>query len=252
MAAPIYQQLRSTSAGTHPAGLEPGQIAFNLADSAMYLGNGGNASQLATGAAAVPAPAAGKGWIQFRLKASDIAAALLGGTTPSVLADSRSFAVPVVPTAGQILSWDATANAGKGAYVPKAPGAVKVMSLTKTQADAGGPGTVTQAIVKALVTATKITAVGDLRAGDQVIVTDDASAGTLVAAGAYVYDGALFVALPSGGGATLMSQLTNVTVAPAAIAAANVAGVLVRDTSVANETHAGAWRVTTVLDGGTF
>ena len=52
--------------------------------------------------------------------------------------------------------------------------------------------------------------------------------------------------------ATLMSQLTNVAVAPVAVAAANIAGVLVRDSSVATETSPGAWKVTTILDAGTF
>ena len=252
MATPTFQQLRSASAGTHPPSLAPGQLAINTADNALYWGNGSNVGQLADGTNTLIAPPAGQGWIQFKLKAADLATAMTSGTTPAVVADSRGFAAPAVPAAGQILTWDPAANGGKGGYVPKTPGSVKVLSLTKTQADAGGPGSVTQAIVKALTTATAITGAGDLHAGDQAIVSDDKSAGILVAAGAYVWNGTAWLGLPSGGGATLMSQLTNVAVAPVAVTAANIAGVLVRDSSVANETAPGAWKVTTILDAGTF
>lgn len=249
MATPPFQQLRSASAGTHPPSLEPGQIAFNLADSAMYLGNGGNANQLADAAAtAPPAPPAGKGWIQFKLKIADIAAALLAGTAPLVVADSRSLGTPVAPTAGQLLTWDDTVKA----YLPKTPGAVKVLSLTKTAANAGTDATATLALVAALTSGGKITASADLHAGDQVIVTDDGSADRVAAPGGYVWDGAAFIGLPSGGGAKVVSDLLNVTVAPVPVAAADVGGFLVRDMSVAAETDPGAWKVTTAIDMGIY
>ena len=252
--AVVFQQLRSSSANTPPGDLEPGQLAFNLADSKGYIGNGTNANTKADGSAGTPAPTAGKGWIEFNLKASDIAARLTGGATPSLVSDSRSFAAPVVPTAGQILTWNAAANGGAGGYVPSTPGKTAVYSVANDLAALNSGGTLTADVVAGLIAGTTVTAKTDLHAGDVAIITDStrADASTNVGPGAYIYDGPNFLKQPNGGGASNLGDMLNVNTAASAVTGANQAGFLVRDSSVATETSAGAYKVTTALDAGTY
>lgn len=253
--AVVFQQLRSSSANTPPGDLEPGQLAFNLADSKGYIGNGTNTKTKADGSAGTPGPTAGKGWIEFSLKATDIAALLAGGATPSLVSDSRSFAAPVTPTAGQFLSWSAAANGGAGGYIPVTPGKTAVYSVANDLAalNSGG-GSATADLVAGLISGTTVTAKTDLHAGDTVVITDSGNtdASTNVAPGSYIYDGTNFVALPSGGGAANLGDLLNVNTATSAVAGTNQAGFLVRDSSVGTETSAGAYKVTTALDAGTY
>ena len=253
--AAVFQQLRSSSANTPPGDLEPGQLAFNLADSKGYIGNGTNAKTKADGSAGTPSPTAGKGWIEFNLKASDIAALLTSGATPSLVPDSRSFTAPVTPTAGQVLTWNATANGGAGGYVPVTPGATAVYSLANDLAalNSGG-GNTTADLVAGLIAGTTVTVKTDLHAGDTVVVTDskNADASANVAPGSYIYDGTNFVALPSGGGASNLGDLLNVNTAASAVTGANQTGFLVRDSSVATETSPGAYKITTAIDAGTY
>ena len=253
--AAVFQQLRSSSANTPPGDLEPGQLAFNLADSKGYIGNGTNAKTKADGSAGTPSPTAGKGWIEFNLKASDIAALLTGGATPSLVSDSRSFTAPVVPTAGQVLTWNVTANGGAGGYVPATPGKTAVYSVANDLASLNSGGSLTADMVAGLIAGTAVTAKTDLHAGDAVIVTDsgnkDASAN--IGPGSYLYDGTNFLKQPGGGGgASNLGDLLNVNTATSAVSSTNQVGFLVRDGSVGTETSPGAYKVTTSIDAGTY
>lgn len=251
----VLQQLRNSGAGTKPGDLEPGQLAFNLSDSKGYLGNGTNAKTLVDGSSASPAPTVGKGWLEFSLKAADIAAVLTAGATPSTVKDSRTFAVPIVPSAGQILAWDATANGGAGGYVPKTPGKTAVYSIANDLAALNASsGNVTGDLVAGLIAGTAVTAKTDLHAGDIAIVTDStkADASANVGPGTYIYDGTSFHKEPGGSGASNLGDLLNVNTATAAVAAANQAGFLVRDSSVATETNPGAYKVVSVFDCGEY
>ena len=253
--AVVFQQLRSSSANTPPSDLEPGQLAFNLADSKGYIGNGTNIKTKADGSAGTPSPTAGKGWIEFNLKASDVAALLTGGATPAAIADSRSFTAPAVPTAGQVLTWNAAANGGAGGYVPSTPGKTAVYSVANDLAalNSGG-GNLTADMVAGLIAGTTVTAKTDFHAGDVAIITDSthADASTNVGPGAYIYDGTNFLKEPGGGGASNLGDLLNVNTAASAVTGTNQAGFLVRDASVATETSPGAYKVTTALDAGTY
>ena len=250
----VFQQLRSSSANTPPGDLEPGQLAFNLADSKGYIGNGTNIKTKADGSAGTPGPTAGKGWIEFSLKASDITALMAGGATPSLVSDSRSFTAPVVPTAGQILTWNTAANGGAGGYIPATPGKTAVYSIANDLAALNSGGNLTADMVAGLVAGTTVTAKTDLHAGDVAIITDStrADASTNVGPGAYIYDGTNFLKQPSGGGASNLGDLLNVNTATSAVSGANQAGFLVRDGSVGTETDPGAYKVTTALDAGTY
>lgn len=250
-----FQQLRNSGAGVKPGDLEPGQLAFNLSDSKGYLGNGTNAKTLADGSAGTPVPTAGKGWIEFSLKAGDISDLLTKGTTPAVLKDSRSFATAKTPTAGQVLTWDAAADGGAGGYVPTTPGKTAVYSVANSAAALNASsGSTTGDLVAGLIAGTTITAKGDLHAGDIAIVTDSGSAdaSSNVGPGTYIYDGTTFHLEPSGGGASNLGDLLNVNTAAATVTAANQNGLLMRDGAVATETSAGAYKLITAIDCGTY
>ena len=243
------QQLRSSSAGTKPGDLEAGQLAFNLADSKGYLGNGTSLKTAADGS--TTAANAGKGWIEFDLKATNIASLI----SSQFLTNPATWTVPAVASAGQVLTWDAAANSGAGGYTPKTPGSVDVYSIANDAAALNASsGNATGDLVAGLVAATSITAKTDLSAGDLVVVTDsgnvDASGNVTV--GSYIYDGTNFIAMPSGGHLSYLNDLLNVNTATATVAAANQAGVLVRDSSVATETSPNAYKLVTTLDLGTY
>jgi hypothetical protein len=250
-----FQQLRNSGAGVKPGDLEPGQLAFNLSDSKGYLGNGTNAKTLADGSTGSPAPTAGKGWLEFSLKAGDIADLLTKGAAPAVVKDSRAFGTAKTPSAGQVLTWDAAADGGAGGYVPTTPGTTAVYSVANNSAALNASsGSTTGDLVAGLIAGTSITAKGDLHAGDIAIVTDSGSAdaSSSVGPGTYIYDGTSFHKGPSGGGASNLGDLLNVNTAAGTVAAANQNGLIVRDGSVATETNAGAYKLITVIDCGTY
>lgn len=247
----LQQQLRSTSAAAKPGDLEPGQLAYNLADSLGYLGNGTNTRTDVTGSAVLPAPTPGKGWVEFPLRISTIADGLKANflPAPSALTPPAS-----APTAGQVLTWDATANGGTGAYIPKTPGTVAVYSIANNDANIGTAGTTTSDLNAGLIATGRITAAGDLHAGDSCIVTDSGSpdTSTHVKPGTYIWDGSAWLASGGGGGAQVLGDLANVNITPTTVAAANQAGILVRDSSVAGETSAGAYKLSNRIDSGTY
>ena len=152
------QQLRTTIATQVPTGLEPGQIALNLANGWFIVGDGGNGvsvagAPVAAGAATVfgvagvtiPAVAAGKGYEIYELK--------------------------------------------------NPPASVRIFSATGAQLDGVGAGTLPSRITNFLVAgstgpAAQIKVAGDLRSGDTAII----SAGTVTsAAGSYVWDGSSWI-----------------------------------------------------------
>jgi hypothetical protein len=153
----VVQQLRTTSATALPASLQPGQLALNLANGWLMMGDGSNGIS-----------AAGVG-----LSAGANTIFGVGAVT-----------VPATPPAGQ----------GYEIYELKNPPAtVRIFSGTGAQLDAanGGTGTMTVRTTAYLVGSTtapadQIKAAADLRSGDTIVV----SAGTAGSpGGSYVWDG---------------------------------------------------------------
>jgi hypothetical protein len=153
----VVQQLRTTSATALPTSLQPGQLALNLANGWIMMGDGSNGIS-----AAGVALSAGANTIFG-----------VGGVT-----------VPATPPAGQ----------GYEIYELKNPPAtVRIFSATGAQLDAanGGTGTMTVRTTAYLVASTtapadQIKAQADLRSGDTIVV----SAGTAGSpGGSYVWDG---------------------------------------------------------------
>ena len=152
------QQLRTTIATQVPTGLEPGQIALNLANGWFIVGDGGN------GVSVAGAPVAAGAATVFGVS---------GVTIPAI-----------------------TAGKGYEIYELKNPPAsVRIFSATGAQLDGVGAGTLPARITNFLVAgstgpAAQIKVAGDLRSGDTAII----SAGTVTsAAGSYVWDGSSWI-----------------------------------------------------------
>ena len=246
------QNLRNAGAGTHPGDLEPGQLAFNLADSMGYLGNGTNNQTLIDGSNTGTGTAS-KGWIQFALKVSDISLNQAGVFLP----DPNSLVGSTPPSAGQVLTYSTAANGGFGGYVPTTPGTTAVYNLANDSTNIPSPGTGQDAdIIAGLTGAGEIASAGDLNAGDTVIITDSGNAdrSSQVGPGTYIYNGTAFIKSPVGGGVEYLQDLLNVDSSnpPSTVAAANQSTLIVRDGSVAAETAAGAYKQISVLDLGTY
>ena len=247
----VQQQLRNTTAASKPGDLEPGQLAYNLADHLGYIGNGSNAKTLVDGSAGAPAPTAGKGWLEFPLKISTIATSLDGTFVP----EPGTLTPPAAaPTNGQVLTWDATADGGTGGYVPSTPGSVSVYSISNDDANIGTGGTTTTDLNAGLIGNGDITAPTDLNSGDSCIVTDSGNPDTSanVPPGSYTWDGAAWLLSPSGGGANAVGDLVNVNITPTTVTGANQTAFMVRDASVISETAANAYKLATAIDAGTY
>ena len=93
------QQLRSAIPGAQPSSLDPGQVAFNVSDGTMYLGTGADTRTDFSGAQVLPAPPAGKGWIQVLLVREAL--------NEFFLANPESEGQPA-PQNEQVLTWNAT------------------------------------------------------------------------------------------------------------------------------------------------
>ena len=153
----VVQQLRTTSATALPASLEPGQLAVNLANGWILMGDGSNGVS-----------AAGVG--------------LTAGA--STIFGVAGVVVPAAPAAGK----------GYEIYELKNPPAsVRIFSATGAQLDAanGGTGTMTVRTTAYLVAATtppadQIKAAGDLRSGDTVVISGGTAGSP---GGSYVWDG---------------------------------------------------------------
>ena len=99
------QQLRSAIPGAQPASLDPGQVAFNVSDGTMYLGTGSDVRIDFSGAQVLPAPPAGKGWIQVLLERAAL--------NDFFLPNPESQGLPA-PENEQVLTWNA--NEGKAEW----------------------------------------------------------------------------------------------------------------------------------------
>jgi len=153
----VVQQLRTTSATALPASLEPGQLAVNLANGWIMVGDGSN------GVSAAGSP-------------------LTAGT--ATVFGVAGVVVPATPPAGK----------GYEIYELKNPPAsVRIFSGTGTAIDAaaGGTGTVSARTTAYLVASTtppanQINSAADLRSGDTIVVSGGTAGSP---GGSYVWDG---------------------------------------------------------------
>jgi hypothetical protein len=153
----VVQQLRTTSATALPASLQPGQLALNLANGWILMGDGSNGISAA-------------------------GAALTAGT--NTIFGVAGVVVPATPPAGL----------GYEIYELKNPPAsVRIFSGTGAQLDAanGGTGTMTVRTSAYLVASTtppadQIRAASDLRSGDTIVVSSGTAGSP---GGSYVWDG---------------------------------------------------------------
>jgi hypothetical protein len=153
----VVQQLRTTSATALPVSLEPGQLALNLANGWILMGDGSN------GISAAGAP-------------------LAAGT--ATVFGIAGVVVPATPPAGK----------GYEIYELKNPPAtVRIFSGTGPALDAanGGTGTMTVRTTAYLVASTtppanQINSATDLRSGDTIVVSGGTAGSP---GGSYVWDG---------------------------------------------------------------
>jgi hypothetical protein len=153
----VVQQLRTTAATALPAALEPGQLALNLANGWIMMGDGSN------GISAAGAP-------------------LTAGT--ATVFGVAGVVVPAAPAAGK----------GYEIYELKNPPAtVRIFSGTGAALDAanGGTGTMTVRTTAYLVASTtppanQINSATDLRSGDTIVVSGGTAGSP---GGSYVWDG---------------------------------------------------------------
>ena len=89
------QNFRSEVAGESPDFLFPGQLAFNLADELMFLGNGTNQRIDVNGNPVLPNPPEGEGWQAYLL--------IGGGGGGIVNSVTGSGAITVSPTTGNVV-----------------------------------------------------------------------------------------------------------------------------------------------------
>ena len=213
----LVQQYRTPTATALPPTLESGQIAFNLANGWMMLGNGG-AEILLDGAA-------------------------LTYSGPATVLGVAAVVVPAKPAMGK--GYEIFKMVGTPA------GATSIYSITDALVGAETGATTADKIVAALITRGDIASAADLGTGDQVIVTP-ATPGTPVAGvdpGSYVYDGAALQMASSPAMLHTLSDVTDTNVVT--VSAASTKGILVRDSSVADGA-ASAYKLVSVLDLGSF
>ncbi len=166
---PEIQFLRTSTATKVPTGLDPGEIAFNLANSWLFVGVGGD-DILVNGTAVT-------GY----------------GSTQTVFG-VNNVVIPAKPT-------------GKGYEIFRLtdppPTLAKVFSLTDDLVNAAGGASTSARITAALIAKTAaaggIAAAGDLKAGDQLVLgpgTGSPFAG--ISPGGYVYDGSSWLLTGAG------------------------------------------------------
>jgi hypothetical protein len=127
------QNLRAVGVGVEPASLLPGQIAFNITDKVIYVGDGSNFKTNYDGTQVAGVP--GNGWYAMPMDFDSLGEYYV--TNPGYYGD--------VPTDGQVLSWSTALNhtiwssgAGGGsqvyvvsnAAVAAAPGATTSAKIT--------------------------------------------------------------------------------------------------------------------------
>jgi hypothetical protein len=252
------QHLRTNTATKLPDGLKPGQICFNTANKWLMVGIGGDdvlvqGKPVAAGSrvifgvanAVVPAKIAtarpavapvagsmykGEGFEIFALEGGGLAS---GATLPLAANSVNGDLFVQVPAGGgapSLMIFNGTA------WVPPI-NPPKVFSVTQAEVTAAAGSDVTAKAVAVLVAkpGSGVTAKGDLKSGDTLIVT-----GTGADAGSYIYDGTSFIetagALPAA-------------TAPGPAGTGAVKGIvqLARDTDI---TETGDATATTGNEGG--
>lgn len=157
----VVQMLRTTSATALPASLVAGQIAVNLANGWLMVGDGGGDITV------------------------DGAALAYGGASVAPVLGINGVVVPAKPAAG----------GGYGIYdlnTPVIPTA-HVLSITDNLVDGAAGATTSAKVVAALIARGDITSGADLTMGDTVIIT--AGAGSPFAGidlGSYIWDGSVW------------------------------------------------------------
>ena len=250
------QHLRTNSATKTPDGLRPGQICFNTANKWLFVGIGGDdvlvqgkvvapgtrtvfgvanvvippkvaTARPATGAAA-GSMYQGEGFEIFALEGGGLAS---GGTLPLAANAVKGDLFVQVPAGGgapSLMIFNGTA------WVPPI-NPPRVHSLAQADVTAAAGADLTAKAVAALVTKAAITAKGDLKSGDTLIIT-----GTGADAGSYIFDGTSFIETAGS---------LPVATAPGPTGTGAVQGIvqLARDTDI---TETGDPLATTGNDGG--
>lgn len=185
--AVTLQHLRTTAASKIPTSLEPGQVAFNLANGWLFVGNGGNdilvkgsavatysttAAVLGVSGVSIPAQPTGKGYEIYQLSNSGLAT---GGARPSAPATGQVFVDTSVSGKPAMVVWNGSA------WVPPI-NPPKVYALSDAEYSAAAGSGVTAKALAALTT--KLTAAPALNSGDTLII-----GGTGADAGTYIYNG---------------------------------------------------------------
>lgn len=268
--ATILQHLYSTTAGTKPTatGLEPGQIALNLPDKIVFVGDGTSAFTQADGTQGT-APPAGKGFYEVELTGgSDVstAASVTAAAAEPTTAELNTAFGTNDPQEGDI--GIVTAGPHKGIYVHNGTDWVgnpnEQVSLTNVIPVADPAAADTQA--------TALDTNGELTTGDTLVIADSTGLGAQATFGgvarqtppagfvegspvSYIYGGDtsgwLLLGTPTD--IDYLQGLANVNGGtPAAIADADQGGILMRDLSVADESADGAYKLTSIISAGTF
>jgi hypothetical protein len=229
--AVTLQHLRTTAANKIPTSLEPGQVAFNLANGWLFVGNGGNdilvkgvavgaysttAAVLGVSGVNIPAQPTGKGYEIYQLSNSGLAT---GGTRPTSPTVGQVFVDTSVSGKPAMLVWNGAA------WVPPI-NPPKVYALSDAEYTAAAGSGVDTKSLAALTT--KLTTAPTLNSGDTLII-----GGAGADAGTYIYNGTGWT--KSGG--SLPDATDRGTTGTA-----GTKGVvyLARDTDVKPGAHAGA------------
>lgn len=148
----IVQNLRAIGPGVAPQSLLPGQLAFNLSDRILFVGDGSSLKTSFDGSQVAGVP--GEGWFSLPLSFSGFADYYL--VDPQFYNDT--------PTNGQFLTWDSTL--GRSVWVDSPTGNNPVAYLTSNAAVASAPGADTSSKISNALNVTP-------KEGDSVIITGD-------------------------------------------------------------------------------
>jgi hypothetical protein len=191
--AVTLQHLRTNTATKIPTSLAPGQVAFNLANGWLFVGNGGNdilvkgvavagyattATIYGTAGVTIPAKPAGTGYEIYQLGGSGVSS---GGTRPATPAVGQVFVDTSAGGKPAMLVWNGAA------WVPPInPPAVYALSDAEyTAAAGGGVDAKALAALTAKVVGSKPAGTAPtFNSGDTLII-----GGTGADAGTYIYNG---------------------------------------------------------------
>jgi hypothetical protein len=211
MATSIRIKRRSVGgAAGAPATLLNGELAFNEQDDTLYYGKGSGVAGAATNVIAIAGP--GKypnigttntwtGAQTFNGNTTFGGAIDFGsGTITNFPLDKLTDVTVTTPSNGQVLAYDNAASQWKNVT----PNSTDVRSLLDTEVTAATGADTSAKITAALINKGLITGVADLASGDITVV----SGSTVGVSGSYIYDGAKWVVLPSGGGGGTVTSVS--------------------------------------------